>query len=106
MVKKQVIPSSDRLLLLISVSAGEKDKAAMSHESFLLMANSQSDMDDWVKAIRRVIWAPFGGGKPQNYNTQLVSYTLVITSLHHRMLHVCSHDISSVVSGLRSQKYH
>ncbi|XP_050980442.1 rho GTPase-activating protein 22 [Labeo rohita] len=44
------------------VPAGEKDKAAMSHESFLLMANSQSDMDDWVKAIRRVIWAPFGGG--------------------------------------------
>uniref|UniRef100_A0A672INU4 Rho GTPase-activating protein 24 n=1 Tax=Salarias fasciatus TaxID=181472 RepID=A0A672INU4_SALFA len=32
------------------------------HESFLLMANSQTDMDDWVKAIRRVIWAPFGGG--------------------------------------------
>uniref|UniRef100_A0A8D0AV23 Rho GTPase activating protein 22 n=1 Tax=Sander lucioperca TaxID=283035 RepID=A0A8D0AV23_SANLU len=25
------------------------------------MANSQTDMDDWVKAIRRVIWAPFGG---------------------------------------------
>ncbi|XP_043086895.1 rho GTPase-activating protein 22 [Puntigrus tetrazona] len=44
------------------VPAGEKDKAAVSHESFLLMANSQSDMDDWVKAIRRVIWAPFGGG--------------------------------------------
>ncbi|XP_026079027.1 rho GTPase-activating protein 22 isoform X1 [Carassius auratus] len=44
------------------VPAGEKDKAAMSHESFLLMANSQSDVDDWVKAIRRVIWAPFGGG--------------------------------------------
>ncbi|XP_051530159.1 rho GTPase-activating protein 22 [Myxocyprinus asiaticus] len=44
------------------VPAGEKDKAAISHESFLLMANSQSDMDDWVKAIRRVIWAPFGGG--------------------------------------------
>uniref|UniRef100_A0A672KRI8 Rho GTPase activating protein 22 n=1 Tax=Sinocyclocheilus grahami TaxID=75366 RepID=A0A672KRI8_SINGR len=46
----------------VPLSAGEKDKAAMSHESFLLMANSQSDMDDWVKAIRRVIWAPFGGG--------------------------------------------
>ncbi|XP_051969244.1 rho GTPase-activating protein 22-like [Xyrauchen texanus] len=44
------------------VPAGEKDKTAISHESFLLMANSQSDMDDWVKAIRRVIWAPFGGG--------------------------------------------
>ncbi|XP_056627365.1 rho GTPase-activating protein 22 isoform X2 [Triplophysa dalaica] len=45
------------------VPAGEKDKAAISHESFLLMANSQSDMDDWVKTIRRAIWAPFGGGK-------------------------------------------
>lgn len=62
-MKKKVKPSSDRLPLLFFVSAGEKDKAAMSHESFLLMANSQSDMDDWVKAIRRVIWAPFGGGK-------------------------------------------
>uniref|UniRef100_A0A8K9WL88 Rho GTPase activating protein 22b n=1 Tax=Oncorhynchus mykiss TaxID=8022 RepID=A0A8K9WL88_ONCMY len=31
-------------------------------EAILLLANSQSDMDDWVKAIRRVIWAPFGGG--------------------------------------------
>lgn len=41
---------------------GEKDRAQISHESFLLMANSQTDMDDWVKAIRRVIWAPFGGG--------------------------------------------
>uniref|UniRef100_A0A8C8IGX5 Rho GTPase activating protein 22 n=1 Tax=Oncorhynchus tshawytscha TaxID=74940 RepID=A0A8C8IGX5_ONCTS len=44
------------------VPGGEKDRAALSHEAFLLMANSQSDMDDWVKAIRRVIWAPFGGG--------------------------------------------
>uniref|UniRef100_A0A8C0HAM9 Rho GTPase activating protein 22 n=1 Tax=Chelonoidis abingdonii TaxID=106734 RepID=A0A8C0HAM9_CHEAB len=26
------------------------------------MANSQNEMEDWVKAIRRVIWAPFGGG--------------------------------------------
>ncbi|XP_069012222.1 rho GTPase-activating protein 22 isoform X2 [Embiotoca jacksoni] len=41
---------------------GDKDRAPISHESFLLMANSQTDMDDWVKAIRRVIWAPFGGG--------------------------------------------
>lgn len=63
MVKQQVIPSSDRSPHLFSFSAGEKDKAGMSHESFLLMANSQSDTDDWVKAIRRVIWAPFGGGK-------------------------------------------
>lgn len=43
-------------------STGEKDRSALSHEAFLLMANSQNDMEDWVKAIRRVIWAPFGGG--------------------------------------------
>ncbi len=47
---------------------GEKDRAPISHESFLLMANSQTDMDDWVKAIRRVIWAPFGGGKAKPLN--------------------------------------
>uniref|UniRef100_A0A8K9WTS4 Rho GTPase activating protein 22b n=1 Tax=Oncorhynchus mykiss TaxID=8022 RepID=A0A8K9WTS4_ONCMY len=44
------------------IPGGEKDRAAISHEAILLLANSQSDMDDWVKAIRRVIWAPFGGG--------------------------------------------
>uniref|UniRef100_A0A4W6C262 Rho GTPase activating protein 22 n=1 Tax=Lates calcarifer TaxID=8187 RepID=A0A4W6C262_LATCA len=44
------------------VPAGEKDRTGISHESFLLMANSQSDMEEWVRAIRRVIWAPLGGG--------------------------------------------
>nr|XP_020457207.1 rho GTPase-activating protein 22-like isoform X2 [Monopterus albus] len=41
---------------------GEKDRTGISHESYLLMANSQSDMEEWVRAIRRVIWAPLGGG--------------------------------------------
>ncbi|XP_074519959.1 rho GTPase-activating protein 22 isoform X1 [Halichoeres trimaculatus] len=50
------------LFEIVPGGIGEKDRAPISHESFLLMANSQSDMDDWVKAIRRVIWAPFGGG--------------------------------------------
>ncbi|XP_061666959.1 rho GTPase-activating protein 22 isoform X1 [Syngnathoides biaculeatus] len=50
------------LFEIVPGATGEKDRAPISHESFLLMANSQSDMDDWVKAIRRVIWAPFGGG--------------------------------------------
>uniref|UniRef100_A0A8B9GVT4 Rho GTPase activating protein 24 n=1 Tax=Astyanax mexicanus TaxID=7994 RepID=A0A8B9GVT4_ASTMX len=27
------------------------------------MASTQNDMEDWVKTIRRVIWAPFGGGE-------------------------------------------
>lgn len=34
-----------------------------NHETYLLMASTQNDMEDWVKSIRRVIWAPFGGGK-------------------------------------------
>ncbi|KAG7506369.1 rho GTPase-activating protein 22-like isoform X1 [Solea senegalensis] len=50
------------LFEIVPGGSGEKDRAPISHESFLLMANSQTDMDDWVKAIRRVIWAPFGGG--------------------------------------------
>ncbi|XP_056153209.1 rho GTPase-activating protein 22 isoform X2 [Lampris incognitus] len=50
------------LFEIVPGGAGEKDRAAISHEAILLMANSQTDMDDWVKAIRRVIWAPFGGG--------------------------------------------
>ncbi|XP_006768727.1 PREDICTED: rho GTPase-activating protein 24 isoform X5 [Myotis davidii] len=33
-----------------------------NHESYLLMAGTQHDMEDWVKSIRRVIWGPFGGG--------------------------------------------
>ncbi|NWZ95228.1 RHG22 protein, partial [Nesospiza acunhae] len=42
--------------------AGDREKMPANHEAFLLMANSQNEMEDWVKAIRRVIWAPFGGG--------------------------------------------
>ncbi|XP_076826162.1 uncharacterized protein LOC143473090 isoform X3 [Clavelina lepadiformis] len=43
---------------------GGKESARMSnnHESYLIAANSQTDMEDWVKAIRRVILSPFGGG--------------------------------------------
>ncbi|XP_042636591.1 rho GTPase-activating protein 22 [Orycteropus afer afer] len=42
--------------------AGEREKMPANHEAFLLMASSQSDMEDWVRAIRRVIWAPLGRG--------------------------------------------
>ncbi|XP_030631120.1 rho GTPase-activating protein 22 [Chanos chanos] len=50
------------LFEIVPGSTVEKDRATISHEPFLLMANSQTEMDDWVKAIRRVIWAPLGGG--------------------------------------------
>lgn len=49
-------------MFVFSGAPGEKDRTGISHESFLLMANSQSDMEEWVRAIRRVIWAPLGGG--------------------------------------------
>lgn len=44
-------------------ASGEKERTGISHESYLLMANSQSDMEEWVRAIRRAIWAPLGGGR-------------------------------------------
>ncbi|XP_039994648.1 rho GTPase-activating protein 22 [Xiphias gladius] len=50
------------LFEIVPGGAGEKDRTGVGHESFLLMANSQSDMEEWVRAIRRVIWAPLGGG--------------------------------------------
>ncbi|XP_057703941.1 rho GTPase-activating protein 22 isoform X1 [Corythoichthys intestinalis] len=37
----------------------ERDR---NHESFLLMANSESDAEEWVRAIHRAIWAVHGGG--------------------------------------------
>ncbi|MED6267586.1 hypothetical protein CHARACLAT_013792, partial [Characodon lateralis] len=47
---------------IVPGGAGEKDRTNTGHELFLLMANSQSDMEEWVRAIRRAIWAPLGGG--------------------------------------------
>ncbi|XP_028982971.1 rho GTPase-activating protein 22 isoform X1 [Betta splendens] len=53
---------SRHLFEIVPGVAGEKDRTSISHESYLLMATSQSDMEEWVRAIRRVIWAPLGGG--------------------------------------------
>ncbi|KAM4598898.1 rho GTPase-activating protein 22 isoform 2-T2 [Fundulus diaphanus] len=50
------------LFEIVPGGTGEKDRSNIGHESFLLMANSQSDMEEWVRAIRRAIWAPLGGG--------------------------------------------
>ncbi|XP_053559358.1 rho GTPase-activating protein 24 isoform X3 [Bombina bombina] len=41
---------------------GDRERMTANHETYLLMATTQNDMEDWVKSIRRVIWAPFGGG--------------------------------------------
>ncbi|XP_067413211.1 rho GTPase-activating protein 24 isoform X2 [Emydura macquarii macquarii] len=44
------------------IPGGERERMTANHETYLLMASTQNDMEDWVKSIRRVIWAPFGGG--------------------------------------------
>ncbi|XP_072921344.1 rho GTPase-activating protein 24 isoform X3 [Hemitrygon akajei] len=46
----------------IYIQGGDRDRMTTNHETYLLMASAQNDMEDWVKTIRRVIWAPFGGG--------------------------------------------
>lgn len=44
-------------------TGGDRERMTANHESYLLMAGTQHDMEDWVKSIRRVIWGPFGGGE-------------------------------------------
>ncbi|XP_078258100.1 rho GTPase-activating protein 24 isoform X2 [Rhinoraja longicauda] len=51
-----------RKFLFEIVPGGDRDRMTTNHETYLLMASAQNDMEDWVKTIRRVIWAPFGGG--------------------------------------------
>ncbi|XP_078498829.1 rho GTPase-activating protein 22 isoform X1 [Lissotriton helveticus] len=62
----ELIPNAEEsgkhLFEIAPGGAADREKMPVNHEAFLLMANSQHEMEDWVKAIRRVIWAPFGGG--------------------------------------------
>ncbi|XP_061546306.1 rho GTPase-activating protein 22 isoform X2 [Phycodurus eques] len=51
--------SGRHLFEIVPGGAAERDR---NHESFLLMANSESDAEEWVRAIHRAIWAPLGGG--------------------------------------------
>ncbi|XP_074084690.1 rho GTPase-activating protein 24 isoform X2 [Macrotis lagotis] len=44
------------------VPGRDQHQMTSNHETYLLMANTQNDMEEWMKSIRRVIWAPFGGG--------------------------------------------
>ncbi|XP_077438822.1 rho GTPase-activating protein 22 [Vanacampus margaritifer] len=47
---------------LFEIVPGVVVESDRNHESFLLMANSESDVEEWVRAIHRAIWAPLGGG--------------------------------------------
>lgn len=46
------------------VSGKDKEGRPVSsnHETFLLIASSQQEMDEWIQAINRIIYAPVGGG--------------------------------------------
>lgn len=67
-----------------------------NHETYLLMASTQNDMEDWVKTIRRVIWAPFGGGEllqPVCHNKSALvngykqaGHSLILPNLHSSAL--------------------
>ncbi|CAG5958681.1 unnamed protein product [Menidia menidia] len=48
------------------MTCGDRERMTANHETYLLMASTQNDMEDWVKTIRRVIWAPFGGDVPDS----------------------------------------
>ncbi|MGH0136015.1 UNVERIFIED_CONTAM: hypothetical protein FKN15_001727 [Acipenser sinensis] len=48
---------------VLSTTGGDRERMTSNHETYLLMASTQNDMEDWVKTIRRVIWAPFGGDR-------------------------------------------
>lgn len=58
-----------------------------NHETYLLMASTQNDMEDWVRSIRRVIWAPFGGGESLREHAVLTDTQrlpgLLLLSLSH-----------------------
>uniref|UniRef100_A0A667YJY5 Rho GTPase activating protein 22 n=1 Tax=Myripristis murdjan TaxID=586833 RepID=A0A667YJY5_9TELE len=54
-VKKKKKKKNQTRQFVISGGSGEKDRTGISHESFLLMASSQSDMEEWVRAIRRAV---------------------------------------------------
>ncbi|XP_077351266.1 rho GTPase-activating protein 22 [Festucalex cinctus] len=47
---------------LFEIVPGGNTERDRNHESFLLMATSESDVEEWVRAIHRAIWAPLGGG--------------------------------------------
>lgn len=56
---------------LSSLAGGDRERMTANHETYLLMASTQNDMEDWVKSIRRVIWAPFGGGESVREHARL-----------------------------------
>lgn len=47
---------------IISGKDKEGRPVSSSHDTFVLIASSQQEMEEWIRAINRIIYAPFGGG--------------------------------------------
>lgn len=78
---------------VVFLTGGDRERMTTNHETYLLMASTQNDMEDWVKTIRRVIWAPFGGGQSTQtfFSTALNLSDLIVTSflLKHQHYSLC-----------------
>ncbi|XP_041447211.1 rho GTPase-activating protein 24 isoform X2 [Xenopus laevis] len=61
-VKEVLLLQTDSREAGLTLCRGDRERMTVNHETYLLMASTQNDMEDWVRSIRRVIWAPFGGG--------------------------------------------
>uniref|UniRef100_A0A8D2LGJ0 Rho GTPase activating protein 25 n=1 Tax=Varanus komodoensis TaxID=61221 RepID=A0A8D2LGJ0_VARKO len=59
---KEVTATSDEvgrfIFEIIPGASGEQNRAGP--DSYVLMANSQSDMEEWIKSLRRVVGSPLG----------------------------------------------
>lgn len=47
---------------IVSGKDREGRPVSSTHDTFLLIASSQQEMDEWIRAINRIIYAPVGGG--------------------------------------------
>lgn len=47
---------------IVSGKDREGRPVSSTHDTFLLIASSQREMDEWIRAINRIIYAPVGGG--------------------------------------------
>lgn len=56
------------------------DQNRTGQDTCVLMANSQSEMEEWVKSIRRVLGSASGGKGGQGALGEAVSYCLMLCS--------------------------
>ncbi|TFJ99759.1 DDB1- and CUL4-associated factor 8 [Platysternon megacephalum] len=71
------------------------DQNRTGQDSYVLMANSQSEMDEWVKSIRRVVGSPSGGKGELKWPRVSLEWILLFQSRH---LFYSDTDVHTVAS--------